>query len=155
MGFSKAGALFADSINAMCEDKLLDNQGNTVTNTFLQNRLMNKRRTQEYSIETAGASAAGQGQTGQSSLLNSVVDSQKQLAQTFVESARHMEAEVLLEATEMRTEVQARANELEAIGEGILGEMKRSEMEVKKIWGKSWLLEYVSAFPSSSYIFLE
>ena len=136
MGFSKAGVLFADSLKAMYEDKMLDNQGNTVTNTFLQNRLMNKRRTQEYSIENASASTAGQGQTGQSSLLNSVVDSQKQLAKAFIESARHMEAEVLVEATEVRTEVQAKANELEAVGESILGEMKRSEMEVKKIWGK-------------------
>jgi hypothetical protein len=136
LGFSKAGMLFADAINAMYEDKFLDNQGNTVTNSFMQNRLMNIRRAQEYSIE----SSEGQGQTsGQSSLLNSVLESQEGLAKIFVESAKHVEAEVMVEASELRAEIQAKANELEALGDSILGEMKRSEMEVKKIWGKSYL----------------
>jgi hypothetical protein len=133
LGFSKAGMLFADAINAMYEDKFLDNQGNTVTNSFMQNRLMNARRAQEYSIE----SSDGQGQTsGQSSLLNSVLESQEGIAKIFVESAKHVEAEVMVEASELRAEIQAKANELEALGDSILGEMKRSEMEVKKIWGK-------------------
>jgi hypothetical protein len=137
IGFAKAGRMFADALQAMYEDKFLDNQGQTVTNSFVQKRLMNQRQKMEYSIENTSKGSHDAGQGGQSSLLTSIIESQLVLASQFNDNSQHMEDEIFSEMIELREETLGRATELETLGDSILAEMKRSETELKKIWGKS------------------
>jgi hypothetical protein len=137
LGFAKAGRMFADALQAMHDDKFLDNQGQTVTNSFVQKRLMNQRQKNEYSIENSSKGLNDTGHGGQSELLNSIIESQLVLASQFNDNSQHMEDEIFSEIIELRVETLARATELETLGESILAEMKRSETELKKIWGKS------------------
>jgi hypothetical protein len=135
LGFAKAGTMFADALQAMYDDKLLDDAGNSVTFSFLQNRLQMKRSAQEYSIEnTATASSAAEG--GQSALLNFVIESQLSLARDFRANAQHMEEEIGPEVSDLRAEIQASSRQLETLGDSIMAELKRSEIEVKNIWGR-------------------
>jgi hypothetical protein len=133
LGFAKAGVLFADALQAMYDDKLLDDAGNTVTNSFVQNRLAKQRSVQEYSIESD--TKATSVEAGQSALLNSIIDSQLSLAAVFRDTSRHMEEEIVPEISELRAEIQSSARELESRGDSMLAELKRSEIEVKNIWG--------------------
>jgi hypothetical protein len=132
LGFAKAGSVFADSLQAIHDDKLLDDAGNTVSNSFMQNRLQKQRQVQEYSIDKSQAETVGE---GGSAVLNSLINAQLDLAKTMRDSSQHMEEEILVEVTDLRTSIQARAREIESVGDGIIGELKRSESEVKNIWG--------------------
>jgi hypothetical protein len=129
-GFAQAGVVFADSLEAMYEDRFLDDRGKMVKSTFVQNRLHKKRSSQEYSIDAA------KGELGQSALLNSLIEAQLVMAQSFDESARHLIEEMLPEITDLKHEIQASAQELESLGDSIVGQLISSEVEVKNIWGK-------------------
>lgn len=131
-GFAKAGVIFADSTRAVCDDKMLDDSGNTVSNSFLQNRLYKKRnaQTQEYSIDSQDQST----ESGQSALLNSILEAQLELANNFRDCSSHVENEILPELRELRGEIQAEVKELATLGDSIVGELKRSEIELKNIW---------------------
>ncbi len=143
-GFAKAGIIFADSTQAIYDDKLLDDSGNTVNNSFLQNRLYKKRNSQEYSIEAQDSFA----ESGQSALLNSILEAQVHLANSFRESSNHIEEEILPELFELRADIQASAREYETKGDSILAELKRSEIELRNIWGKFY---FMSPFQHSSF----
>lgn len=136
LGFSKAGFMFADALKAMYDDKLLDDAGNTVKNSFVQNRLKKQRSVQEYSIESSGKNAISDS-AQQSALLHSIIESQLNLANAFRENSQHMEREILPEITELRDVARENVHEVEALGDSILAELKRSEVEVKNIWGES------------------
>jgi hypothetical protein len=133
-GFAKAGVIFSDSTRAVCDDKMLDDSGNTVSNSFLQNRLYKKRnlQTQEYSIDTQDPTA----ESGQSALLNSILEAQLEIANSFRDCSLHVENEILPELRELLAEMQAEAKEFATLGDSIVGELKRSEIELKNIWGK-------------------
>jgi hypothetical protein len=129
-GFAQAGVVFADSLEAMYEDRFLDDRGKMVKSTFVQNRLHKRRSLQEYSIDAA------KGELGQSALLNSLIEAQLVMAQSFDETARHLIEEMLPEITDLKHEIQASAQELESLGDSIVGQLISSESEVKNIWGK-------------------
>lgn len=129
-GFAQAGMVFADTMEAMYEDRFLDDRGKTVKRKFVQNRLHKRRSLQEYSIDTA------QGELGQSALLKSLIEAQLAMAKSFDESARHLLEEMLPEITDLRHEIQELAHELELLGDRIVGQLISSEIEVKNIWGK-------------------
>lgn len=131
-GFAKAGATFADSTQAVYDDKFLDDSGNTVNNSFLQNRLYKKRNAQEYSIDSQDPTT----ELGQSALLKSILDAQIEIANNFRESSSHIEQEILPELRELRHEIQGGVNEFEGLGDSIVAELKRSEIELKNIWGE-------------------
>ena len=131
-GFAKAGVLFADSTQAVYDDKLLDDAGNTVNNSFLQNRLYKKRNAQEYSIGSNDASI----ESGPSALLKSILDAQIEIAKDFRETSTHVEGEILPEIGDLRQEIQAGLKEFGTLGDSILAELKRSEIELKNIWGE-------------------
>jgi hypothetical protein len=133
LGISKASKLFADSLRAVYDDKLLDDRGNAVKNSFLQNRLAKQRSKFEYSIENAPEDSA---QAKQSMLLDSIVEAQLEVANAFVENTTHMEEEILPEIAELTAETMHESRKLELIGESIIAELKRSEIEVKNIWGE-------------------
>ena len=133
LGISKASKLFADSLRAVYDDKLLDDRGNAVKNSFLQNRLAKQRSKFEYSIENVPEDSA---QAKQSMLLDSIVEAQLEVANAFVENTTHMEQEILPEIAELKAEITSDSRRLEAIGDNIIQELKRSEIEVKNIWGK-------------------
>ena len=136
-GFAKAGRMFAGALQAMYEDKNFDSQGQTVTNSFVQKRLMSQRQKMEHSVDNTSKGLHDGGQGGQSSLLTSIIEAQLVLASSFNDNSQHMEDEIFSEIMELREETLGRATELETLGESILAEMKRSETELKKIWGKS------------------
>ena len=136
LGFAKAGYVFADALQAMYDDKLLDDAGNTVTTSFFQNRLAKQRTGVEYSIENASATLASSDAGGTSSLLNSIIESQRALAKMFRDSSKYMEEEIFLEMSEISTEIQTRARKLISLGDNMLAELKRSEIEVTNIWGE-------------------
>lgn len=129
-GFSKAGSLFADLTQAVYEDKLLDDAGKTVSNSFLQNRLHKKRNAQEYSIETQDSFT----DSGQSPLLSSILEAQMQMANNFRETSQHIDEEIVPELSLLYQEMQAQGREFEALGDSIIAELKRSEIELKNIW---------------------
>lgn len=133
-GFAKAGRIFADSIRAVCDDKMLDDSGNTVSNSFLQNRLYKKRNAQahEYSIDTQDSSA----ESGQSALLNSILEAQLEVSNSFRDCSSHVENEILPELAELRGDIETEGKECLELGDSIIGELKRSEIELKNIWGK-------------------
>jgi hypothetical protein len=133
LGISKASKLFADSLRAVYDDKLLDDRGNAVKNSFLQNRLAKQRSKFEYSIENTPEDSA---QAKQSMLLDSIVEAQIEVANAFVENTTHMEQEILPEIAELKSEITSDCRRLQAIGDNIIQELKRSEIEVKNIWGK-------------------
>jgi hypothetical protein len=133
LGFAKAGALFADALQAMYDDNLLDDAGNTVKNSFIQNRLQKQRSVQEYSIETT--LSASSSEVGQSALLSSIIEAQLDHANVFKDSSHHMREEILPEIVELKADLKASSSQLETLGDSILGELKRSEIEVKNIWG--------------------
>jgi len=132
MGILKASRLFADSLRAVYDDKLLDDKGNTVKNSFIQNRLAKQRSAFEYSIEST-AEDLKQG-PGQSVLLDSIVNAQLEVAKAFMENSEHMEQEILPEIIELKEEIQKSSRELKSIGDAVILELKRSEIEVKNIW---------------------
>jgi hypothetical protein len=129
-GFAQAGMVFADSLEAMYEDRFLDDRGKMVKSTFVQNRLHKKRSSQEYSIDAA------KGELGQSALLNSLIEAQLVMAQSFDENARHLIEEMLPEITDLKNEIEASAQELESLGDSIVRHLISSEVEVKNLWGK-------------------
>ena len=135
-GVSKASRLLADSLNAVYDDKLLDDKGNTVKNSFLRNRLAKKRSAVEYSIEnTSEDSKEGSGLG--SILLDSIVSAQLEIANAFIRNSEHVEQEILPEITEFIKEViDTDAMRLQSIGDAVISELKQSEIEVKNIWGK-------------------
>lgn len=133
LGISKASRLFADSLYAVYDDKLLDDKGNTVKNSFLRNRLAKQRNSVEYSIEnTTDDSKVGSGLG--SVLLDSIVSAQLEIANAFIENSDHMEQEILPEITELKKEFQKDAQRLQMIGDAVISELKQSEVEVKNIW---------------------
>lgn len=133
LGISKASRLFADSLNAVYDDKLLDDKGKTVKNSFLRNRLAKQRNAVEYSIEnTTEDSKEGPGLG--SVLLDSIVSAQLEIANSFIENSDHMEQEILPEITELKEDVQKDARRLQLIGDAVISELKQSEIEVKNIW---------------------
>jgi hypothetical protein len=131
LGISKASKLFADSLRAVYDDKLLDDKGNAVKNSFLQNRLARQRSKFEYSIENEDST-----QSKQSMLLDSIVEAQLEIANAFVDNTTHLEQEILPEIAELTAETTRESRKLELLGESIIGELKRSEIEVKNIWGE-------------------
>jgi hypothetical protein len=133
-GICKASKLFADSLKAVYDDKLVDDRGNAVKNLFLQNRLAKQRSAFEYSIDNNN-NGDDYGQAGQSSLLDSIVEAQLEVANAYVESSEHLEQDILPEIIDLRQEIQRDSKGLEAKGDSILQELKRSELEVKNIWG--------------------
>lgn len=132
LGFAKAGSMFADSIDAVNDDKLLDDSGNTVSNSFLQNRLYKRRAGQEYSIDNQDSST----ESGQSALLNAILEAQVAIATNFRESTQHIEEELIPDLQEVQVELLSSARQLESLGDAIITELTRSEIEVKSIWGK-------------------
>lgn len=134
LGIIRSSRLFADSLRAVYDDTLLDDKGNTVTNTFMQNRLAKKRSTFEYSIEnTVEDSKQG---SGQSLILDSIVNAQLKVANAFMENSEHMEQEILPEINELKEEVCKSSQKLQSVGDVVILELERSEIEVKNIWGK-------------------
>jgi len=129
-GFAQAGMMFADSLEAISEDRLLDDRGKTVKSSFVQNRLMNRRSKAEYSIDNR----VSNDDFGQSALLKALIDSQITIAQTFDESARYLLEIMLPEVSDLKMEVQQMSDELDRLGEGIIGQLITSESEVKNIW---------------------
>lgn len=130
LGFSKAGSLFADLTQAVYEDKLLDDAGKTVSNSFLQNRLHKKRNAQEYSIETQDSFT----DSGQSPLLSSILEAHIQMVNLFRETSQHIDEEIIPEFSQLYQEMQSQGREFEALGDSIIAELKRSEIELKNIW---------------------
>jgi hypothetical protein len=135
LGISKASRLFADSLNAVYDDKLLDDKGNTVKNSFLRNRLAKQRNAVEYSIENSTEDSK-EGPGLGSVLLDSIVSAQLEIAKLFIENSDHMEQEILPEITELKEDVQIDALRLQSIGDAVIWELKQSEIEVRNIWGK-------------------
>jgi hypothetical protein len=135
LGISKASSLFADSLNAVYDDKLLDDKGNTVKNSFLRNRLAKQRNSVEYSIESSTEDSKEGSGLG-SVLLDSIVSAQLEIAKSFIENSDHMEQEILPEITELKEDVQNDALRLQSIGDAVISELKQSEIEVRNIWGK-------------------
>lgn len=131
LGISRASKLFADSLRAVYDDKLLDDRGNAVKNSFMQNRLAKQRSKFEYSIENEDSL-----QSKQSMLLDSIVEAQVAIADAFVSNTAHMEEEILPEIVDLTAETTRESRKLELLGESIIGELKRSEIEVKNIWGE-------------------
>jgi hypothetical protein len=131
LGICKASKLFADSLKSVYDDKLLDDRGNAVKYSFLQNRLAKQRSKFEYSIENEDAA-----QSKPSMLLDSIVEAQLEIANDFVENTAHMEQEIVPEIVELTVEITRASRKLELLGESIICELKRSEIEVKNIWGK-------------------
>lgn len=133
LGTSKASRLFADSLNAVYDDKLLDDKGNTVKNSFLRNRLAKQRNAVEYSIENEDSKdGSGLG----SVLLDSIVSAQLEIAKAFIGNSEHLEQEIIPEITEFKEVILADAMRLQSIGDAVVSELKQSEVEVKNIWGK-------------------
>jgi hypothetical protein len=118
-------------LKAVYDDKLLDDRGNAVKNSFLQNRLARQRSKFEYSIENEDSA-----QSKSSMLLDSIVEAQLEIANAFVDNTAHMELEIVPEIAELTAETTRASRKLELLGESIIGELKRSEIEVKNIWGK-------------------
>jgi len=133
LGISKASRLFADSLNAVYDDKLLDDKGNTVKNSFLRNRLAKQRNSVEYSIENSTEDSKEGSGLG-SVLLDSIVSAQLEIAKSFIENSDHMEQEILPEITELKEDVQKDALRLQSIGDAVISELKQSEIEVRNIW---------------------
>eukprot|EP00537_Pseudo-nitzschia_pungens_P001030 CAMPEP_0172362406 /NCGR_PEP_ID=MMETSP1060-20121228/6015_1 /TAXON_ID=37318 /ORGANISM="Pseudo-nitzschia pungens, Strain cf. cingulata" /LENGTH=994 /DNA_ID=CAMNT_0013084903 /DNA_START=192 /DNA_END=3173 /DNA_ORIENTATION=+ len=131
LGISKASRLFADSLRAVYDDKLLDDKGNAVKSSFIRNRLAKQRNGVEYSIDNEDSK---QGSGLGSALLDSIVSAQLDIADAFVENSDHTEQEILPEITELRNEIENNAQRLQAIGEAVISELKQSEIEVKNIW---------------------
>jgi hypothetical protein len=134
LGISKASRLFADSLQAVYDDKLFDDRGNAVKNSFLQNRLAKQRSGFEYSIESNQSEDVGQ--AGQSMLLGSILEVQLEVARAFIESSNYLDQEILPEVLELKDELYRDSQGLESKGESVIQELKRSEIEVKGIWGK-------------------
>jgi len=132
LGISKASRLFADSLNAVYDDKLLDDKRNVVKNSFVRNRLAKQRNAVEYSIENEDSK---EGQGLGSVLLDSIVSAQLDIANAFIEHSDHMEEILLPELTELKDDVLKDALRLQTIGDAVISELKQSEVEVKNIWG--------------------
>lgn len=132
LGTSKASRLFADSLNAVYDDKLLDDKGNAVRNSFVRNRLAKQRKAVEYSIGEDSKEGSGLG----SVLLDSIVSAQKEIANAFVKNSEHIEQEILPEMMEFKALIDADSTRILSIGDAVLSELKQSEVEVKNIWGK-------------------
>lgn len=133
LGTSKASRLLADSLNAVYDDKLLDDKGNAVRNSFLRNRLAKQRKSVEYSIEnTSEDSKEGSGLG--SVLLDSIVSAQLEIANAFVKNSEHIEQEILPEMMEFKALMDADATRILSIGDAVISELKQSEVEVKNIW---------------------
>jgi len=133
LGISKASRLFADSLNAVYDDKLLDDKGNTVRYSFLRNRLAKQRNAVEYSIENSTDDSKEGGGLG-SILLDSIVSAQLEIANAFIANSDHMEQEILPEITELKGDVETASERLRRIGDAVISELKQSEIEVKNIW---------------------
>jgi len=137
LGISKASRQFADSLKAVYNDKLLDDKGNTVKNSFLRNRLAKQRSAVEYSIESTAEDSRGGSGLG-SVLLDSIVSAQLEIANAFIENSDHVEQEILPEISELKDDVQRDAMRLQSIGDAVISELKQSEIEIKTIWGKRY-----------------
>lgn len=129
-GFAKAGTLFAEALTAASEDKFLNDKGKVVKSSFGQNRLYNRRSVQEYSIDTENEKG------GQSPLLDSIIEGQLAIANVFDENSRYMLNVILPEVTELKMEIQEEARKIETLGNSILEQLERSEIEVKALWGR-------------------
>jgi hypothetical protein len=69
-------------------------------------------------------------------LLDSIIEAQLEIANAFVDNTVHMEEEIVPEIVDLTVETTRASRKLELLGESIIGELKRSEIEVKNIWGK-------------------
>ncbi len=135
VGTSKASRLFADSLNAVYDDKLLDDKGNAVKNSFLRNRLAKQRNAVEYSIENTSEDSKDGSGLG-SVLLDSIVSAQLEIANKFIGNSEHLDQEIIPEISEFKEVILADATRLQMIGDAVISELKQSEVEVKNIWGK-------------------
>lgn len=143
-GFSKAGTLFANCTQDIYDDKSLDDTGNAVNNSFLQGRLYKKRTAQELTIEapaenttSSNLAVVADSEGGQSStLLSSILAAQLSIAQNFRDTSSHIDEEILPEMQDLQASIARSAKEYERMGDNMLSELKRSEIELKSIWGK-------------------
>jgi hypothetical protein len=136
-GFSKAGIVFADVTQAVCDDTLFDEgELNTVGSSLIPSRLQKKRNTPELTAEKKDPSS----EFGHSTLLTSIISTQLDLAQNFRDCSSHIDEEIMPELEHLRRTISASVKEYERLGDGIMNELRRSEIELKNIWGKPILV---------------
>jgi len=128
-GFSKAGILFSDATQAVCDDTWVEGDDwNAFGSSFIPARLQKKS-----AIENADLSSG----FGQSVLLTSILSLQSDMAQNFRDISSHIDEEILPELQELRATILKSLKDCERLGDGIMSELMRSEIELKNIWGKS------------------
>ena len=135
-GFSKAGILFADVTQAVCDDVLLDGEeANAFSSSIIPNRIQKKWNTQESHVESTDPSS----DFGQSTLLSSILATQLDLAQNFRETSSHIDEEITPELQDLRLTISTLVKDYEQLGDGIISELRQSETELKNIWGKPFV----------------
>ena len=132
-GFSKAGILFADVTQTVCDDALLnDDEGIAFSSSIIPNHIQKKWNAQESPIESNDPSS----DFGKSTLLTSILATQLDLAQNFRDTSSHINEEIMPELQDLRQNISMSVMDYEQLGDGILSELRRSEIELKNIWGK-------------------
>ena len=126
LGTSRAHQLYSDAMHAMYEDVFLDDKGNVMLKPKQKQKLATTRK---KPVRRADGTKP--------SVLTSVRDAQLTVAERFGENARNMDTEIADEIGRLLENLKKMFAEMEALGNSILNELEKTELEVSSAWGTS------------------
>jgi hypothetical protein len=142
MGTAIANKIYAESMQASYEDAFLDDRGATVNDPKKQKKLLEIRSALPYDIAPINKNEDGKRLTVKVSeqrkinMLHTLIESQHEIATKFGENAQTLSAEIATEISELRKTLALKVLEIQQLGDTIIGELEKTEVEVTQAWGE-------------------
>ena len=143
LGTAMANKAYAESMHASYEDVLLDDRGVMVNDPKKQKRLLDTRSMQAYEVAPLGKTEDGGKRATvrvsderKNNMLFLLIESQQEIAVKFGENAETLGAEIATEIADLRKALAAKVTEIQLLGDTIIGELEKTEVEVTEAWGK-------------------
>ena len=143
MGTSRAHQLYSDALKAIYEDVFLDDKGNPMLREKQQKKLYASRKpsnaanTRRSSLTGSTHGHGGSGNGSNSSLVfASVRQAQHVFSDRFGENAKNMDVEIGDEILRLVDDLKVQCNAMEQLGDAILAELEKTEIEVAAAWSK-------------------
>lgn len=147
LGTAMANKAYAESMHASYEDVLLDDKGVMVNDPKKQKKLLDTRSMQAYEVAPLGKTEDGGKRATvrvsderKNNMLYLLIESQQEIAVKFGENAETLGAEIATEIADLRKSLAAKVTEIQLLGDTIIGELEKTEIEVTEAWGKQLMV---------------
>lgn len=156
LGTAIANKIYAESMQASYEDAFLDDRGGMVNDPKKQKKLLDIRSSLPYDMAPINKNEDGKRLTvkvpeqRKTNMLHNLIESQQEIATKFGENAQTLSAEIATEISDLRKALAVKVMEIQQLGDTIIGELEKTELEVTQAWGECvcYLFEFSPYFRS-------